>query len=140
MKGRPGIMLIAGLLFSLGCAPQPEPVVTNTYQVSKSSLSAKELVERLQAGEDLFVLDVREPEELHGPLGALPNVRNIPLGQISQQAETIPQDREVVVICRTGSRSRSAIQWLTSLGYKNLRNLNGGMSAVRRLLPDSRKK
>jgi len=70
---------------------------------------------------------------LQGPLGALPGATNIPLGQISERVEEIPRDREVVVICRSGSRSHSAIQWLQSQGYHNLRNLEGGMLAVRAL-------
>lgn len=122
------VVFMAAALGLVACAPRtgeaPRPD-------EPAPISAAELMPRLQAGSAPFLLDVREPEELQGPLGALPGVKNIPLGQISERVEEIPRDREVVVICRSGSRSHSAIQWLQSQGYHNLRNLEGGMLAVR---------
>ncbi|MEW6516472.1 MAG: rhodanese-like domain-containing protein [candidate division FCPU426 bacterium] len=111
-----------------GCAPQVGE--TPRYDL-KPVITASEYLSRVESGTAPFLLDVREPEELQGPLGALASAHNIPLGQISERMEEIPRDREVVVVCRSGSRSHSAIQWLQSQGYTRLRNLEGGMLAIR---------
>lgn len=126
-----GIGLAMALAVGLGaCAPQVgEPPRYDEPAV----ISAAELLARLQSGPAPYLLDVREPEELQGPEGVLPGAVNIPLGQISERADEIPRDQEVVVICHAGMRSRSAIQWLRSQGYSRLRNLDGGMLAVRAL-------
>jgi rhodanese-related sulfurtransferase len=112
------------------CAPQ---VGEAPRSDEPAVISASDLLTRMHEGSAPFLLDVREPEELRGPEGVLPGVKNIPLGQISEHVDEIPRDQEVVVICRSGARSHSAIQWLQSQGYTRLRNLEGGMLAVRAL-------
>ncbi|KAA0167065.1 hypothetical protein FNF27_07393 [Cafeteria roenbergensis] len=81
----------------------------------------------------LAVLDVREPAELEGPLGALPGAVNIPVQSIvSRIAELDPfRCTPVVVVCRAGIRSTSAAAILTGLGFGNVKNLTGGMVAYR---------
>lgn len=84
----------------------------------------KELKERLDRGDKIFLVDVREEHEraichIGGEL--------IPLGQLSERSSEIPCDQEVVVYCRSGGRSGQAIEFLQRLGYSNLTNLTGGV-------------
>jgi molybdopterin/thiamine biosynthesis adenylyltransferase/rhodanese-related sulfurtransferase len=91
------------------------------------TITASELKARLDAGDDLLILDVREPHELE--ISVIAGSLHIPRGQIKDRAAEIPRDREVVVQCRTGVRSRDAILALQDLGFTNLVNLTGGINA-----------
>ena len=88
-------------------------------------MTTKELHERLQAGEDLFLLDVRELDErdicnIGGEL--------IPKDTVADHLDRIPRDKEVVVYCRSGGRSNWVAQLLTQrFGYTKVANLAGGM-------------
>lgn len=88
-------------------------------------ITPKELQQRLQAGEDLFLLDVRELDErdicnIGGEL--------IPKDTVADNLARIPQDKEVVVYCRSGGRSNWVAQLLTQrFGYTKVSNLAGGM-------------
>lgn len=83
------------------------------------------LKERLAAGDELVLLDVREPEEL--AICALPGVVHIPLGELSVRANELDPDAEIVCICHHGVRSASAAVGLYRLGYESIWNLIGGM-------------
>ena len=93
------------------------------------SITVKEVKERLDAGEHLNILDVREPDEyaefnIGGKL--------YPLGKIqSMQVEELEdwKEKEIIVHCRSGKRSLTACQFLETLGFKNTKNLEGGMLA-----------
>jgi rhodanese-related sulfurtransferase len=93
------------------------------------SITAKEVKSRLKAGEKLNILDVREPDEyaefnIGGKL--------VPLGQIqSMQLEDLEpwKEDEIIVHCRSGKRSMTACVFLESLGFKNTKNLEGGVLA-----------
>jgi len=105
--------------------------------------TVKELKARLDAGEDLLVLDVRNPHEWE--ISALEGTLRIPKPQIEaakndvlagrkRREETvlaqIPTDREIVILCRSGKRSADSIKFLQEIGYKNnLINLKGGILA-----------
>lgn len=73
-----------------------------------------------------LVLDVREPHEFTA--GHIPGAQFIPLGALAQRAKELPRDREIICVCRSGSRSRMAVRHLTSAGFKAI-NLRGGMIA-----------
>jgi rhodanese-related sulfurtransferase len=81
---------------------------------------------KLNAEVKPFVLDVRQPEEYAA--GHIAGARLIPLGELHGRAGELPRDREIVVVCASGSRSASATRLLTSLGYTAV-NLHGGMGA-----------
>ena len=78
------------------------------------------------SNENFELIDVREPEEYDlGNIGGRP----IPVGQIRKHAGSIPKDRPVVIMCRSGKRSQQAILELQTLGFENLYNLEGGILA-----------
>lgn len=92
-------------------------------------ITPEEVKQRLDAGENLHLLDVRQPEE-HAEF----NIGGIlfPLGKIqSMQTEDIEnlRDEEVICYCRSGNRSGMAAVFLEHLGFKNVKNLAGGMLA-----------
>ena len=88
------------------------------------SVSAAELNERLKAPKRPLVLDVRQPEEFR--TGHIVNAKLIPLGELSRRMNDLPKDKEIVCVCATGSRSRSATKILLRAGY-NAINMKGGM-------------
>ena len=91
-------------------------------------ITVTELKEKLDQNARFHLLDVREPEEFQ--ICQLPDSELISLGNIPRQAENIPQDKPVVVICHHGFRSAQAIQYLNQrFGYTNLLNLKGGIHA-----------
>ncbi len=90
-------------------------------EVTPAELSAE-----LKLGADLFLLDVREADELE--VSVLPGVHHIPLGQIETRFNEVPQDAKVVVICRSGGRSGRATEFLMSKGYTEVRNMVTGMN------------
>ena len=94
---------------------------------ASATITPEQLKERLDAGQSIHMIDVREHEEVaHGMIeGAV----HIPLGQIPQRLDEIPRDEEVVFICRSGYRSDQACQYLDNLGFKGATNLVGGMLA-----------
>ena len=93
------------------------------------NITVEELKKRLDAGEELNIVDVREPhEKADFDIGGV----LIPLGQIqSMQIDEIEdlKDKEVIVYCRSGNRSGQACMFLDAMGFKNTKNLVGGMLA-----------
>ncbi|HZH90841.1 MAG TPA: rhodanese-like domain-containing protein [Pyrinomonadaceae bacterium] len=91
-------------------------------------ISAKELKERLDRGDDLQIIDVREPNEYEA--ARLEGAKLIPLGQVVNRMSEIDATRETVVHCKLGGRSAKAIEVLTGAGYTGrLMNLKGGITA-----------
>lgn len=91
-------------------------------------ITAEELKARIEAGESLNLLDVREPDER-----AEFNIGGafLPLGQImSMQTDDIAdwQQEEVICYCRSGNRSMQACMMLETFGFTNVKNLQGGMN------------
>jgi sulfur-carrier protein adenylyltransferase/sulfurtransferase len=93
-----------------------------------TDITAKELSQRIADGEDLVLIDVREPYEWNA--GHIEGATHIPMNQVQQRMAEIPQDREVVMICRSGGRSGHVQQHLLqNAGYTRVKNLVGGMQA-----------
>jgi adenylyltransferase/sulfurtransferase len=89
-------------------------------------LTVKELKQRLDAGEDVFVLDVREPYEYQiANIGA----KLIPQNDVPKRLDEIDRNREIVVHCRSGQRSQRIAEYLAQQGYGNVKNLAGGILA-----------
>src|SRR5690349_17610263 len=89
-------------------------------------ITVDELKRRLDEGEELFVIDVREPHE-YAEFNI--NAINIPLGTLPMRMYDFDEkmDEEIIVHCRSGARSASAKALLEQSGFKNVRNLLGGM-------------
>ena len=99
-------------------APAPERSVPE--------ITPRDLKTRLDRGDDLFILDVREPHEyqicnLGGQL--------IPLGDLSKRANELDSSREIVAHCRSGKRSAEAVEFLRKAGFRKVLNLKGGILA-----------
>lgn len=75
---------------------------------------------------DAHVLDVREPDEWAA--GHVPGAQHVPLGELAARAAELPEDRELVVVCRGGGRSSRATAYLRAAGRQAV-NLEGGMQA-----------
>ena len=92
-------------------------------------ISATELHQRLEAGEDLDLIDVREPYEWKvfnlGDYGA----ELIPLQQLQGRLGELDPERETVFYCRSGARSGDVTRYLREQGWENVRNLTGGILA-----------
>jgi adenylyltransferase/sulfurtransferase len=92
-----------------------------------TEISPQELKRRLDAGESLQILDVREPWEC--AIVALPGSLNVPLAQVPQRLKELDPDAELVAMCKAGGRSRRAAEFLQKAGFKRISNLTGGIDA-----------
>lgn len=90
-------------------------------EITPADLSA-----RLSKGEKIVLLDVREPAEWEG--GRLENAIHIPMRRLMGEVGTLDKSAEIVVYCRTGRRSATAIQMMQSMGFEKLQNLQGGIT------------
>jgi rhodanese-related sulfurtransferase len=102
------------------------------HHSNNPDIKAAELLCRLNNGEQLHLLDVREPIEYHTHnIGGL----NIPLGKLTEHIKELGwnENDEIIVICQAGLRSETAQSILQQNGYHNIRNLTGGLLALRRL-------
>jgi adenylyltransferase/sulfurtransferase len=90
-------------------------------------ISASELAKRLQQGNHIRLLDVREPHELQ--ISKLPGADLIPLGQLAARLSELDSAQEMVVFCKSGSRSARALELLVSAGFRKAKNLKGGINA-----------
>jgi molybdopterin/thiamine biosynthesis adenylyltransferase/rhodanese-related sulfurtransferase len=94
--------------------------------VSVPEITPRELKARLDRGDDVYILDVREPHEyqichLNGHL--------IPLGDLPRRVNELDSSREIVAHCRSGKRSADAVSFLRQAGFKKIWNLKGGILA-----------
>lgn len=101
------------------------------------TIEVKELKERLDKGENINLLDVREPDEnkafnIGGTLLPLGHVLSLQVDHIEHLKE-----KEVICYCRSGNRSMQASLMLESMGFKNVKNLTGGMNEWQAMYPAS---
>lgn len=92
-------------------------------------ISTDQLKKELKETKNKQFIDVRSPGEFKG--NHIRGFKNLPLHQLSQKATTLDKDNEVVVICQSGMRSQKACSQLKKLGFKNITNVKGGVSAWR---------
>ena len=107
-----------------GVAPAAEPVMT-AHDSNETEIDVHELKRKMEARENFFLLDVREPNEYQ--IGKIPGSTLIPLGDVPQRYQEIPKDREVIVQCKMGGRSAKAAAFLRQQGFTNVKNLKGGI-------------
>jgi molybdopterin/thiamine biosynthesis adenylyltransferase/rhodanese-related sulfurtransferase len=104
-----------------GIRGEEAPVETGVPEIQ-----VEELKRRLDAGEDVFVLDVREPHEYQ-----ICNIGGhlIPLGDLPKRIHELDSSREIVAHCRSGARSAKAVNFLRQAGFRKVHNLSGGILA-----------
>lgn len=108
------------------CGIVPETKEEKTMKNGIPQMSVKEFKQRRDAGEEIFLLDVREPFEYQiAQIGGT----LIPQNDVPQRLAEIPRDREVVVQCKSGGRSQRIAEFLAQNGYTKVTNLAGGILA-----------
>jgi len=101
----------------------PESIAVQTN--STGEISAVELNERLKRGDDIKIIDVREPNEYQ--INRIPGSQLIPLGEIPRRYAELDPNDELVMQCKMGGRSAKAADFLRSVGFKKVLNLKGGI-------------
>ena len=120
------------------CGPNPMVTALIDYEqfcgitpadegVTSVDITAPQLHERLERGDDLYLLDVREPHEWE--IAHLEGAHLIPVGQVIERASELSTAAEIVVYCKGGTRSARAVASLQQLGFRKLHNLKGGINA-----------
>ncbi|KKI88836.1 sulfurtransferase [Bacillus sp. SA1-12] len=87
-------------------------------------ISPEEIQQRLEKGEKLELIDVREDEEVEQ--GMIPHARHIRMNDIPEHLDAIDKEKETIFICRSGARSGNVCAYLQEKGYKVV-NMAGGM-------------
>ncbi|WP_019154913.1 rhodanese-like domain-containing protein [Robertmurraya massiliosenegalensis] len=88
------------------------------------TITTEELEKKIENGENLLLIDVREEEEVEQ--GMIEGAKHIPMGQIPNHLDELDKDKEYIFICRSGRRSENVCHYLQDQGYK-VRNMVGGM-------------
>jgi sulfur-carrier protein adenylyltransferase/sulfurtransferase len=91
-------------------------------------ITATELKKRMDTGEDVQLIDVRQPDEYD--FARIEGAKLIPLGDIAKRMDELDANRETILHCKAGGRSAKAIEALQKAGYTGeLKNLKGGITA-----------
>lgn len=107
-----------------GCSTSnPEASVSDP----RGEIAARDLKQRLDRGDDVVVVDVREPHEWE--ICHIDGARLLPLATLAQHVDELPRDRDIVVHCRGGGRSARAQSFLRAHGFDRVLNLKGGIRA-----------
>ena len=101
---------------------------------STDGISPEELRERMKTGPVPVIVDVRTPAEFQGPLNRIAGAISLPLADLDAKPDRLVKyrDRDLVVVCLSGARSRKAAEILSSRGF-SVKNLTGGLNAWNRL-------
>jgi len=93
-----------------------------------NEIDVSDLVALMQSNPDnIQIVDVRQPQEVAA--GAIAGTENIPMVSIPLRANEISDDKQVVLVCRSGARSGQCTAWLMQNGKSNVHNLRGGIIA-----------
>ncbi len=90
-------------------------------------ISATELAQKLKAGEPMRLIDVREPHELE--ISRIEGAELIPFGQLAARLAELDSTQNIVLFCKSGTRSARALDILVSAGFRKVKNLKGGINA-----------
>lgn len=90
-------------------------------------IEPRDLSERLARGDRLRLIDVREPHELE--ISRIPGAELIPLGSLAARMHELDSAQEIVLFCKSGSRSARALELLAGAGFRKVKNLRGGINA-----------
>ena len=114
---------VAVLAIAVVLAWLPAQAGQSSSQGKVLHIDARGLDLLLQSDPNLLLVDVRTPEELAGPLGRIPQSRNVPMQELEKNPEQFPRDKTLVLICRSGHRTLRAAG---TSGRPRLRSLYSG--------------
>ena len=107
----------------------PSSTTTNEvappFQPENHEISVHELKQKLDQGDSILLLDVREPAEYE--IARFEDALLIPLKELPQQVNRLHPDREIVIHCHAGVRSMYAASYLYQIGFRNVKSLAGGI-------------
>ena len=112
---------------------QPQTVDSNSANAEKMAnieCSVQEMIERIDCGEPLTIIDVRESFELE-QTGIIPNAKHIPLRELPSRISELQNENEIICYCAMGGRSLNAAMLLRDNGLFNATSMNGGITAWR---------
>lgn len=120
-----GLIALA-LLAAVALLPR---LVKRLWRPPANGVDALTLRQRLERGEPLAILDVRNPDEYHGELGHIPGALNIPVAALPDSLPRLGpfKDKSLVVVCRTDKRSAKAAELLRGEGFRRVQVLLGGL-------------
>jgi adenylyltransferase/sulfurtransferase len=108
------------------CGMRPAaPAAATEKPMAIEEISPRDLKARLDRGDDLLILDVREPQEYQ--INRIPGSVLIPLGELPTRFGELDADREIIAQCKVGGRSAKAVAFLQSVGFNRVKNLRGGI-------------
>lgn len=132
------------------CGPNPEVTGLIDYQAfcgvpgilhddgsdgGERDISVAELAAKIERGEQVRLLDVREPHELE--ISRIEGALSIPLGTLAGRLPELDSAEEMVLFCRSGTRSQRALELLAGAGFRKVKNLKGGINAWAREVDSS---
>jgi adenylyltransferase/sulfurtransferase len=103
------------------------PVEQAQVEAERWEIGARELAERQKRGDDIDLIDVREPHEWE--IARIPGARLIPLNSLPAHLSELESSREIVLHCHHGQRSMRALELLHQSGFRKLKNLRGGIDS-----------
>jgi sulfur-carrier protein adenylyltransferase/sulfurtransferase len=102
-------------------------VPASAQPAAEGVIDPVEVKQKLDRGEDFMLIDVREPYEYQ--IARIPGARLIPLGDLPKRLSELNPNGEIVAHCRSGQRSQKAVDLMKQNGFKNVRNMTGGILA-----------
>lgn len=122
------VAILAALL-AVGCSKGAEPVQTPAAGSAQNkpmvNVTVKDLQALITTDKKPLIVDVRTPEEYAA--GHIEGAKLVPLQTLEKDIAGIKKDQEIYLICRSGNRSAQAYTILAGMGYKDLKNVTGGM-------------
>ena len=109
------------------CGVRGQETATPPSAAADWEITVEELKKRLDHNDKLFILDVRNPEEFQ--ICRIPGSTLLPLPELPQRFKELNPDQEMVIHCKSGMRSLKAMNFLRQQGFRNVKNLKGGILA-----------
>jgi adenylyltransferase/sulfurtransferase len=103
------------------------PQQTQTPQPAAGEIEPAEVKQKIDRGDNFVLIDVREPHEYQ--ICRIPTSRLIPLGELPKRVGELDPEAEIVAHCKSGIRSGKAVDFLKQAGFRNVRNMKGGILA-----------
>jgi rhodanese-related sulfurtransferase len=98
----------------------------------KISYTALELMDELKKRNDILLIDIREPHELAKK--GIENSIHIPMGDIQNKIPTLPKDKDIIIFCHLGFRSKQVRNYLRKIGFYKAAHLKGGLYSWNRMM------